>query len=89
MSSEDIKLTLDATTFKHLFTSTVKLNGNNYLLWAQSFHLFVGSQQKQQHLIDDLSAKDSPAYADWAVSDCSMMSWLINSMDEKVKESCF
>jgi len=41
-------------------------------------------KKKQQHHIDDLSAKDSPVYADWAVSDCSMMSWLINSMDEKV-----
>jgi len=34
MSSEDVKLTANFATSKHLFATSVKLNGNNHLLWA-------------------------------------------------------
>jgi len=84
MSLKHVKHTLNSVTFKHLFATSVKLSGNNYLLWAQSFCLFVGSHKKQQHLTDDPPAKDTLAYADWVASECSAMFWLINSMTEKI-----
>lgn len=50
MSSEDIKHTFDFFIPKHFLATTVKLNGTNYLLRAQSFHLFVGLQKNLNHL---------------------------------------
>jgi len=35
----------------------VKLNGNNYLLWAQSFCLFAGSQNKLKYFPEDPSPR--------------------------------
>ena len=32
----------------------------------------------------NLFARDSRAYADWAVSNCCVMSWLTNNADERV-----
>ena len=46
MSSEDIKHTFDSISSKQFFATTIKLNGANYLLWAQSFYLFIGLQNK-------------------------------------------
>lgn len=34
---------------------TVKLNENNYLLWTQSFRVFVGTQRIIKHLFESLS----------------------------------
>jgi len=51
-------------TSKHFFATTVKLNGTNYLLWAQSFRLFVGSQKKLKHLTQDPLAKGIAIYDD-------------------------
>jgi len=77
MSSEDINNIFDSAASKQLFATTVKLNGN-YLLWAQSFHLFVGSQKKLKHLAEDPPAKGTSAYDHWVASDFSVMTWLIN-----------
>lgn len=34
-------------TFPCTFTTTtIKLNSDNYLLWSQYFHVFVGAQRK-------------------------------------------
>ena len=62
MCSEDVKHTLDSTTSKHLFATTVKLNDSNYLRWVQSFCLFVGLHKKQKHVTDDPPTKGTTAY---------------------------
>ena len=40
---------------KQLFATTIKLSGTNYLLWAQSFDLFLCSQKKLKHIKKILS----------------------------------
>ena len=63
-------LTLSSdNAIKNLMATTVKLNGNNYLLWAQSFKLFIGAQQKVQHLTDDPPNFNDPTYEDSLASD--------------------
>jgi len=35
---------------KTVLGTVVKLNGSNYLLWAQAFHIFISAQNKLGHL---------------------------------------
>lgn len=44
-----------------LTATTVKLNGNSYLLWAQSFRVFVGTQREVVHLLDGLPNTKDPS----------------------------
>jgi len=41
---------------------TVKLNGSNYLLWAQAFHIFIGAQNKLTYLLQAPPATTDPTY---------------------------
>ena len=77
MSSED---TCDSIVSKQISATTVKLNNTNYILWAKSFRLFVCSQ-KLKHLSEHPGTK-STTFNDRVSNDCSMMTWLHNSMDE-------
>ena len=87
MSSEEINHNLNSPIPKHFLTTTVKLNSANYLLWAQFFRLFFGSQKKLKHLSEDPPAKSTTAYDDWVATDCSVMTWLLSSMDNKISAS--
>jgi len=87
MSFKDIKHTSDFTVPKHFLAKRAKLNGTNYLLWVKSFCLFVGSQKKLKHLAEDPPAKSTIAYDDWIASDYSVMTWLLNIIDEKAYAS--
>lgn len=40
--------------------NTVKLNGNNYLLWAQMFHVSVEAQRKIGYFLDGLQDMKIP-----------------------------
>jgi len=37
--------------YKTMLETIVKLNGFNYLLWAQLFRIFIGAQKKLAHLL--------------------------------------
>lgn len=66
-----------------LTATTVKFNGDNYLLQSQSFRVFVEEQRKIGHHIDEpLNVKDT-SYSDWAVNECCIIPWLLNNMEEK------
>ena len=69
------------STFRILGGTTIKLNGTNYLLWAKPFTVFLGTHRKIKHIIDDLSSPKDPYYDDWFTIDCSVISWLVNSME--------
>jgi len=47
---------------KTMLGTTVKLNGSNYLLWAQTFCIFIGTQNKLAHLLQSLPAAMDPTY---------------------------
>lgn len=39
---------------KSLIAATIKLNCSNYLLWVQSFRVFVDAQRKIKYLLESL-----------------------------------
>ena len=72
---------------KTILVTTVKLNGSNYLLWAQAFRIFIGIQNKLAYLLQDQLATTDPTYATWLTGDYSVMTWLLNSLEEKISGS--
>jgi len=76
--------TIDNMFLKSLAATIVKLNGTNYLIWAQSFRLFVGAQKKMKHLTNALSNTQDSECADWLADDYCVIAWLVNSTDVKV-----
>ena len=65
----------------------VKLNGSNYLLWAQAFRIFIGAQNRLDHLLQNPPATSDPTYMTWLTGDYSVMTWLLNSLEEKISGS--
>ena len=49
-------LMVETSVPKIVLGTMVKLNGSNYLLWAQAFRVFIGVQNKLAHLIQSLPA---------------------------------
>jgi len=72
---------------KTMLGTTVKLNGSNYLLWAQAFRIFIGAQNKLAYLLQDSPATSDPTYVIWLTGDYSVMTWLFNSLKEKISGS--
>jgi len=68
---------------KTMLGTTVKLNDSNYLLWAQALRIFIGAQNKLVHLLQSLSADTYPIYLTWFIGDYSVMTCLLNSLEEK------
>lgn len=66
---------------KHPMTTTIKLDGANYLVWAQSVKVFIASQMKERHLTDD---PPDPFTTTWRASDSCVMVWLMNSMNIEI-----
>ena len=59
---------------KNLSGTSEKLNGKNYLLWAQSFEMFLATHHKIKHSTQPPpNAKDS-AYEDWFADDSTVVS---------------
>ena len=59
---------------KNLSGTFEKLNGKNYLLFAQSFETFIVAHQKLKHLtVPLLDSKDS-TYDDWYVDNAAIVS---------------
>ena len=58
---------------KAIMGTTVKLNGFNYLLWAQSFRIFIGIQNKLAYLLDPPSATTVTTWETWLSGDYCVM----------------
>ena len=58
---------------KTILETTVKLNGSNYLLWAQVFHIFIGAQNKLSHLLAPPPATTDTTYETWISGDYCVM----------------
>ena len=54
---------------KMMLGTTVKLNGFNYLLWAQAFRILIGAQNKLSHLFQAPPADADPTYVIWLTRD--------------------
>ena len=78
---------VEISIHKTILGTTVKLNGSNYLLWAQTFRIFIGVQRKLAHLLQNSHATSDPTYIIWLTGDYSVMTWLLNSLEEKISGS--
>jgi len=72
MSSEYTKHTFDSVVSKQLSPTTMKLNGTNYLLWAQSFSHLPRFAEKVEASYDP-QAKSTTTYVDWVANEGSVM----------------
>ncbi|XP_020260332.1 uncharacterized protein LOC109836748 isoform X2 [Asparagus officinalis] len=72
---------------KVVLGATIKLNGANYLLWAQAFRIFIGAQSKLPHLLASPPPTSDPTYNSWLSSDYCVMTWLLNSMEAQISSS--
>ena len=70
---------------KTILRTTVKLNGSNYLLWAQVFRIFIGAQNKLAHLLEPTPTTAATTYKTWLSCDYSVITWLLNSLKEKIQ----
>ena len=69
---------------KHLGGTFEKLNGTNYLLWSQSFEIFIVAHRKLKHLTQPPPDSKDAAYEDWCVDDAAIVTWLGNSMEQSI-----
>lgn len=63
-----------------------KLNGKNFLQWAQSVKIVICARGKLGYLTGDLSSPKSTdtSYQQWVVENSLVLSWLINSMEPQI-----
>ena len=81
-----ISLASRESLLKNLSGTSAKLNGKNYLLWAQSFEMFLAVHHKIKHLTEPPpNAKDS-TYEDWFEDDLAIVSWMVNSMEPTIAQ---
>jgi len=66
-------LMVETSVPKTMLGTTVKLNGSNYLLWAQAFRIFIGVKNKLAHLLQLPPADTDPTYVTSLTGDYSVM----------------
>jgi len=74
---------------KTMLGTTVKLNGSSYLLWAQAFRIFIGAQNKLALFLQSPLVDTDPTYVTWLTENYSVMTWLLNSLKEKIGSVMF
>jgi len=75
---------VETSISKTMLGTTVKLNGSNCLLWVQTFCICIGTQNKLAHRFQDPPTTLDPTYMIWLTGDYSVMTWLLNSLEEKI-----
>ena len=64
--------------------TSMKLNEKNYVLWTKSFQVILGTHRKIKHITQDPPDIKDSKYDAWFADDCVVISWLVNSMEERV-----
>ncbi|XP_073153944.1 uncharacterized protein [Henckelia pumila] len=72
-----------------LFTLQItshRLNGRNYLQWAQSVKIVICGHGKLGYLTSELQPPNQtdPTYKTWLVENSMVLAWLINSMEPNI-----
>jgi len=65
-----------------------RLNGKNYLKWAQLVSRTLKGKGKANHLIEDAPHADDPKFPKWDEEDSMIMAWLWNSMIPEITDTC-
>ena len=74
-------LSLSQYTLVHRVTSV--LNGNNFLVWSHSFHLFLGENGKTGWILGH-HPKLAPTHLQWDINNCTILGWLFNSIKDMI-----
>jgi len=66
-----------------------KLNEYNYLQWSSSVMMFIYRKGRDDYLTRDIiiPEKNDPMFRTWKTENHMVMSWLINSMTNKIGEN--
>ena len=67
--------------------TSIKLNGDNYLQWAQSVKVFLGAREKLSYILDDPPSSTEDTYKTWTKENYQVIAWLLNSIDSSVSHS--
>jgi len=78
---------VETSVFKIVLGTIMKLNGSNYLLWAQVFRIFIGVHNKLAHLFRSPPAATDLIYATWLFGDYCVMTYLLYSLKAKTSGS--
>ena len=67
-----------------------KLNGRNYLEWAQSIRLMIEGRGRIGHLTGEIKkpADQDPKLAQWKSENSLVIAWLVNSMEPAIRKTC-
>ena len=71
-----------------MLQSSYRLDGNNYLQWAQLVRATLKGRKKLSHLEGNSPAKTDSKYEDWDNEDSLIMTWLWNSMTPEISRNC-
>ena len=65
-----------------------RLNGKNYLKWSQFVRTYLKGKGRLSHLLGTGPAADDPAFGTWDEEDSMIMSWLWDSMEPMISDTC-
>ncbi|KAF5454932.1 hypothetical protein F2P56_024561 [Juglans regia] len=65
-----------------------RLNGKNYLKWSQFIRTYLKGKGKLSHLLGTGPKEGNPRYDAWDEADSMIMSWLWNSMNPEISNTC-
>ena len=68
-----------------------KLNGKNYLQWAQSVKIVICGRGKLGYITGELPTPtaSNPAYKTWLADNSIILTWLINSWSKRSVDAIF
>ena len=65
-----------------------RLNGKNYLKWSQFIQTYLKGKGKLSHFQGAGPQEEDPKFAVWDEVDFMIMSWLWNSMNPEINDTC-
>ncbi|KAJ1413020.1 hypothetical protein SESBI_19949 [Sesbania bispinosa] len=68
--------------------SAYRLNGRNYLKWAQLVRTVLKGKGKLSHLTESGPKQEDPKFTTWDEEDSMIMAWLWNSMIPEISDTC-
>ncbi|KAJ1381714.1 gag-polypeptide of LTR copia-type [Sesbania bispinosa] len=68
--------------------SAYRLNGRNYLKWAQLVRTVLKGKGKLSHLTEPGPKQEDPKFTTWDEEDSMIMAWLWNSMIPEISDTC-
>ena len=86
-SSNMISPMVGNSVLKTMLETMMKLNGSNYLLWAQALRIFIDAQNKLAHLLQTPPVTTYYTYVTSLTGDYSVITWLLNSLKEKISSN--